>query len=259
YPNRNSRSPIYICPGETRSTGYFTCQYVAAGKVDSEVTELVLEALAPAQLKLSKKVFHHVEAESIAVRNQWRSQLNEAENKAEAAGRLFKQAAAQNRHVTAQLQNEWEESLQRVEELKQTERSLPDPPSRASMEKIFAQLTKLTENLRTVWEAPSTETKDRKELIRLLIQDVILIRKRNLIHATVRWANGGRHELEIEWLSFPRSHSSDAEVIQQIKEMAQRYPDRVIAEKLNSLGYRRRYGQKELTACSIKDLRKTRK
>lgn len=258
YPNKNSRSPVYRCPGENHTTGYFTCQYVAAGKVDSEVTELVLEALAPAQLQLSKEVFNHVEAESNAVRDQWKIQLVEAKNEAEVAGRLFKQAASQNRHVTAQLQNEWEESLRRVEELKQGERGLPEPPSRASMERVFGQLTTLTENLRTVWEAPTTETKDRKELVRLLIQDVILIRKRDLIHATVRWTNGARQELEIEWLSFPRSHSSDAEVIQQVKEMSQRYPDRVIAEKLNSLGYRRRYGQKEFTACSIKDLRKKR-
>jgi hypothetical protein len=60
------------------------------------------------------------------------------------------------------LQDEWEQSLKRLDELKQSERDLPAPPSRSSMEKALAQLTKLTKNLRTVWDAPTTEIKDRK-------------------------------------------------------------------------------------------------
>src|SRR5258707_1907636 len=192
YPNTNSRRPVYCCPGERHLTGTDICQYIAASKVDHELTELVLEALAPAQLELSKSAFNHLEAETNAIRDQWRIQVVEAEHDAETAGRLFKQAAAQNRHVAARLQDEWEKSLKRLEELKQSERNLPDPPSRSSMEKALAQLTKLTENLRTVWDAPSTEITDRKELARLLITDVILLRRGDLIHATVRWASGGR-------------------------------------------------------------------
>jgi hypothetical protein len=256
YPNINSRSPVYCCPGERHLTGTDVCQYIAASKVDPELTELVLEALAPAQLELSKSAFNHLETETNAIRDQWRIQVAEAEHDAETAGRLFKQAAAQNRHVAARLQDEWEQSLKRLEELKQSERNLPDPPSRSSMEKALAQLTKLTENLRTVWDAPSTETKDRKELVRLLITDVILIRRGDLIHATVRWGSGGRHEIEIPWL---RTHRTSAEVIQSVRDMAPTHSDSVIAETLNSAGYRRRYGQQEFTALSVRDLRREHK
>lgn len=124
------------------------------------------------------------------------------------------------------------------------------------MEKALAQLTKLTENLRTVWDSPSTETKDRKELLRLLITDVILIRRGDLIHATVRWASGGSQEIEIPWL---RTHRTHAEVVQQVREMAPTHSARVIAETLNSMGYRRRYGQREFTALSVRDLRRAHK
>lgn len=256
YPNTNSRSPVYCCPGERHLTGTDVCQYIAASKVDPELTELVLEALAPAQLELSKSAINHLEAETNAIRDQWRIQIVEADHDAEMAGHLFKQAAAQNRHVAAQLQDEWEQSLKRLEELKQSERNLPDPPSRSSIEKALAQLTKLTENLRTVWDSPSTETKDRKELLRLLITDVILIRRGDLIHATVRWASGGRQEIEIPWL---RTHRIHPEVIQLVREMSPTHTARVIAETLNSMGYRRRYGQREFTALSVRDLRKAHK
>lgn len=257
YSNKHP-SAVYWCPGERHVNGFGVCQYISAKKLDSEFTELVLEALAPAQLELSKSAFHHMEAEADAIRNQWRIQVVEAENEAETAGRMFKQAAVQNRHVAAQLQNEWEQSLKRLEEIKQSERNLPDPPSRVSMERLFAQLTKLTENLRIVWDAPSTESKDRKDLVRLLITDVILIRKPDFIHATVRWASGARQELEIPWLSFPKSQASDAEIIELVKEMAPNHTDRAIADRLNSLGYRRRYGRQEFTAHSVMDLRKQR-
>ena len=256
YPNTNSRNPVYCCPGERHLIGTDICQYIAASKVDPELTELVLEALAPTQLELSKSAFNHLEAETNAIRDQWRIQVVEAEHDAETAGRLFKQAAAQNRHVAARLQDEWEQSLKRLEELKQSERDLPDPPSRSSMEKALAQLTKLTKSLRTVWDAPSTEIKDRKELVRLLITDVILIRRGDLIHVTVRWAGGGRHEVEIPWL---RIHKTHAEVIQLVKEMAPTHSDHAIADRLNSMGHRRRYGEREFTALSVRDLRRVHK
>ena len=73
---------------------------------------------------------------------------------------------------------------------------------------------------------------------------------------TVRWAGGGRHELEIPWLRVHRTH---AEVIQLVKEMAPTHSDNGIAETLNSMGYRRRYGQREFTASSVRSLRREQK
>lgn len=253
YPGRK-RQPVYYCVGsaETRHSG---SQYVPATKVDATVTELIIKAFEPAQLELAETNFKHLEAEGATIRDQWKLQLQEAETEAETASRLFKKVAIQNRHVADKLQDEWEHALQRVEKIKQTERDLPLPPSPDVLGATVKRLSKAAQNLDVVWHAISTTDKDRKQLIRLLVKDVILLRKPDLIHMSIRWISGGRLEIEIPCLSFPKSHESDSEVIEIIKEMASTHPDRVIAERLNALGYRGKFCHKKFTPKSVNTLR----
>lgn len=257
YPGKQRR-PIYDCIGTRGTIGQGGCQFFAATKVEAAVSELVLEAFAPAQLELAHASLMHHQTETCAIRDQWKLQLREAKREAEAAGQLFKQAAAQNRHVAGQLQNEWEKTLQRVEEIKLVERDLPAPPSPEAFAATVKRLSTAAKNLNIIWRAPSTKDEDRKRLLRLLINDVILLRRTDLIHMTVRWRSGGRMEMEIPWLSFPRSHASDPEVLEIIKQMAPTSPDRVIAEKLNALGYRRRWGQTKFTTQHVNWIRRHR-
>jgi DNA invertase Pin-like site-specific DNA recombinase len=256
YPGRK-RQPIYYCSG-SRETGHSGCQYVAASKVDATIADLVIKAFEPAQLELAETNFKHLEAEGATIRDQWKLQLQEAENEAETASQLFKKAAIQNRHVAGKLQDEWEHALQRFEKIKQAERDLPSPPSPEALGATVKRLSTAAQNLELVWHAISTTDKDRKQLIRLLVKDVILLRKPDLIYMSVRWMSGGRLEIEIPWLSFPKSRESDSEVIEIIKEMASTHPDRVIAERLNALGYRGKFCQQKFTPKSVNTLRRYR-
>lgn len=256
YPGAK-RQPVYYCRGD-QQTGRRSCQKLAGKNVDATVTELVLKAFEPAQLELAEANFKHLEGEGAAIRDQWKLQLRGAEKEAETASQLFRKAAIQNRHVADQLQDEWEQALQRVDKIKQAERDLPSPPSPETFANTVKRLSTVAQNLAVVWHASSTADKDRKHLTRLLIKDVILLRRPDLIHMTVRWISGGRLEREISCPSFPKSHESDPEVIAVIKEMAPTHPDRVIAEKLNALGYGRRSVQKKFTAQAVHGLRSSR-
>src|SRR5260370_11976421 len=153
YP-RKGRSPVYECHGDRMTTGSGHCQSFAGTKVEAKIKELVLEALEPAHLEVSQAAYDRIEAQLNIVRDQWKIRLSEAEKDAQTAGRLFKQAAIQNLHVSERLQNEWEESLKRVEQLKQTERDLPTLPSSQAMAREFEKLSKLARNLRPLWEVP---------------------------------------------------------------------------------------------------------
>src|ERR1700730_1702679 len=254
YPGKH-RNPVYECHGSRQSDGSTYCQFVAATRVDAKITDLFLQAVAPAQYELSMQAFDQMENEVASLRKQWQVQLEEAEKDAVTAARLFKQAALQNRHVACQLQNEWEEALQRLEKIKAAGRSLPVLPSQYLSESDKQRILNLATDLPGIWSASSTKHEDRKELIRLLIKDVVLVRIKDSIHTTVRWQTGARLEVSIPWLSFPESHRSQPEVLQIIRQMSPTHTDQQIADHLNSLGYVRRWRSK-FDWHSITDIRR---
>lgn len=73
YPGTH-RHPIYICKGERGTTGSGECQFIAATKVDVQVTELVLEAFQPAQIELSQNTLDRMAAQVHSIRDQWKLQ-----------------------------------------------------------------------------------------------------------------------------------------------------------------------------------------
>jgi hypothetical protein len=89
------------------------------------------------------------------------------------------------------------------------------------------------------WKDPRTSMRDRKRMLRLLIDDVTLARDEELIHVHIRWKGGATTSLEL-----PRPRSSfelirtPFSVINEIRALATEQTDDQIACTLNSRGYR---------------------
>ena len=90
-----------------------------------------------------------------------------------------------------------------------------------------------------MWKDPRTSARDRKRLLRLLIDDVTLARDEELIHVHIRWKGGATTSLE---LPRPRSNfelvRTPAAVIDEVRLLATAQTDDQIACTLNSRGYR---------------------
>jgi hypothetical protein len=106
-----------------------------------------------------------------------------------------------------------------------------------------------------VWKDPRTLARDRKRMLRLLIDDVTLARDGELIHVHIRWKGGATTSLE---LPRPRSNfelvRTPAAVIEEIRALAAEQTDDQIACSLNSRGYRSGTG-KSFTGPRVNHLR----
>jgi hypothetical protein len=106
-----------------------------------------------------------------------------------------------------------------------------------------------------VWKDPRTSARDRKRLLRLLIDDVTLARDGDLIRVQIRWKGGATTSLEV-----PRPRScfelvrTPAAVIEQIRALATEQTDDQIACTLSSRGYRSGT-EKSFTASRVRYLR----
>jgi transposase len=114
-------------------------------------------------------------------------------------------------------------------------------------------------DLERVWSAPSTEDRDRKELLRALLEEVIITIKReeHCAHLTLRWRSGALTELELELPRRQAAVRTDEDTIELIRRLAAHYPDATIAGILNRQGRASAYGER-FTAVIVSGLRRTR-
>jgi predicted DNA-binding transcriptional regulator AlpA len=108
-------------------------------------------------------------------------------------------------------------------------------------------LLALGSDLATVWHAPTTTSRDRKELLRALIEEVILSvdRDKANAHLTLRWKGGALTELDVNLpRTRPATVRTDEDTIALVRRLAAHYPDAIIAGILNRQDRKTAYGHR---------------
>jgi hypothetical protein len=109
------------------------------------------------------------------------------------------------------------------------------------------RLLSLGPDLLSVWNANTTTPRDRKELLRTLIDEVIIKVDRDAFaaHLALRWKGGALIEID---LALPRSRPAtirtDEDTVALLRRLAAHYPDPVIAGILNRQGRTTAYGHR---------------
>ena len=138
------------------------------------------------------------------------------------------------------------------------------PPRATTAQPISPEQLKriqmLGSDIRQVWTAPTTTDRDRKELLRTLLEEVILNLKRAEGHAhlTLRWRGGAITTLDVPVPRFkPMGPRTDEDTISLLRRLAALYPDEVIAGILNRQGRKTATGER-FTANQVGSLRRYR-
>ena len=122
-------------------------------------------------------------------------------------------------------------------------------------------MKQLGTDLGQVWAASTTTDRDRKELLRTLLEEVSIAVKREQANAslTLRWRGGLITELDI---SLPHSNPppirTDEDTVDLVRRLAVHYPDALIAGILNRQGRKTARGER-FTAGHVGNLRRYRK
>jgi hypothetical protein len=122
------------------------------------------------------------------------------------------------------------------------------------------RLQLLGSDLRQVWNALTTTDRDRKELLRTLLEEVILNLKRaeGQAQLTLRWRGGAITVLDIAVPRFkPMGPRTDEDTISLLRRLAALYPDEIIAGILNRQGRKTATGER-FTANQVGSLRRYR-
>jgi Recombinase/Recombinase zinc beta ribbon domain len=206
--------------------------------LDAAIVEQVLEALQPAELELALAALQELEARDQTILRQWQMRLERAEYEAALAERRYQEVDPSQRLVAATLERRWNAALLQLEDLKKQAAQFQRQEARVATPEQKAKVLALARNLPRLWHAPTTQAKDRKRMLRLLIKD-ITVEKPNQKQLAVhfRWQGGASSDLCVQ---VPPNRADrvryPAAVVDRVRDLAQSLPNAEIAERLNREG-----------------------
>jgi DNA invertase Pin-like site-specific DNA recombinase len=258
YQGRCS-TPGYYCTASTLVNGRGChCMRIGGVQIDEAVTRALIDAIAPAGIDSALLAEETLQADHEATLKQWRLQVERARYEAEKAERRYRSVEPENRLVARTLEADWEHRLSEFAsaqaELAHRQTQFPGHLTDQQRKRIRS----LGEDLMRVWEAPTTTYRDRKELLRILLEEVNIKVEpgRPDAHLILRWRGGAVSEFDIH---LKRRNTppirTDEDTIELVRRLAVHYPDGVIAGIVNRQGRRTAHGDR-FTTNKIGNLRR---
>ena len=261
YDGPAKTTPGYYCTGtgqlvEGRGTRHLR---VGGQAIDTAVTEAFLAALQPAALQACLAAAQHLEDGHDAALAQWRRQVEQARYRAGRAERRYRAVDPDNRLGGPRPGNRMEPALQPLAdaEAELARRETARPKTLTPQEKSV--ILALGDDLAAAWSAPTTTDKDRKHLLRSLLDEVNINIHRDHTDSPRRTAaalEGRRdHRPSVPIQRKPPNRlRTDEDTIDLVRRLAVHYPDAVIAHILNRQGRRTARGL-SFTAGRVQSLR----
>jgi hypothetical protein len=207
--------------------------------LDSAIAEEVLKALQPAEIELALAALQELESRDRTISRQWQMRLERAEYEAALAERRYQEVDPSQRLVAGTLERRWNDALLHLEDLKKQAAEFLHQEARVATPEQKAKVLALAKDLPRVWHAPTTQAKDRKRMLRLLIKDITVeksLRPKQLL-AHIRWQGGACTDICVQ---LPPNIADrvryPAAVVDRVRHLAQSLPDGDIADCLNQEG-----------------------
>ena len=253
-------TPNYYCQGSAELVNGRGARHMSTGgqAVDAAVAAVFVAALAPAALDAGLQAAAQLEDGHDAALAQHQRQVEQARYHAARAERRYRAVDPDNRLVARGLENERETALRELAdaEAELARRQTARPRALTPQEK--QAILALGDDLGQVRDAPATTDKDRKQLLRTLLEEVNITLHRGGTdpHASLvlRRKGGAISELTVPLRRRQPKIRTDEDTVGLIRRLAVHYPDAQIAGILNRQGRRTARGM-SYTASRVQSLR----
>ena len=235
--------PNYVCFGRGQGFGDPACQSIVGTAIDAAVGQLLLEALTPMALDLALAVQQEITARLEEADRLRHRQIERAQYEADQARYRYMQVDPANRLVADSLEADWNAKLRALGAAHETYQRQRDADRLALDPNARQRLLGLATDFPAIWGDPNTPQRERKRMLGLLIEDVTLIKQRQ-ITAAVRFRGGATTTLSLPRpLTAHQLRITDENVRQQIDALLDEYTDAQAAHRLNERGLRTGAGE----------------
>jgi len=238
HTRRGVEVPDYQCQNRCIQDGAARCQTIPGAAVDDAVASLLLDTLTPHALEVALTVQAELDTRTAEADALRRGHVERARHRADLARRRYLAVDPDNRLVADSLEADWNDALRAL----QTAREDYDRASAAATatltDELKDRIRALATDFPTLWSNPHTHQRDRKRMVRLLVDDVTL-HKTDRIHLHVRFRGGQTHSLIVaipptSW----QARQTRPDTLAELHRLLDTHTDAQTADALNAAGHR---------------------
>ncbi len=230
--------PNYVCVGRGRLFGDPLCQSILGTGIDAAVGQLLVDTVTPMALELALSVQHEITSRlEEADRLRYR-QVERAQYEADAARQRYMHVDSANRLVADALEADWNLKLRALADAQQDYQQRRAADRLVVDEQERQRILALATDFPAVWRDPNTPHRERKRMLALLIEDVTLVKQREITVA-VRFRGGVTTIRTLPRPLTPQQlRATHEDVRQHIESLLNEYTDAQVARILNERGMR---------------------
>jgi len=256
HTRRGVEVPDYQCMNRCIQDGGRRCQTIPGAVIDTAVGQLLLDTLTPLALEVALTVQAELDTRAAEADALRRHHVERARHRADLARRRYLAVDPDNRLVADSLEADWNDALRALQAAREDYDRASAAAAAALTEIHKAKIRSLATDFPALWANPDTPQRERKRMVRLLVDDVTL-HKTDQIHLHVRLRGGQTTSLTI---AIPpkawQVRQTHPDTLATLDRLLDTHTDAETADALNTAGHRSGEG-KPFTARIVLDARRS--
>jgi hypothetical protein len=230
--------PTYLCDRDHTQVGARTCQSFAGASLDEAIGTLLVEMVTPLALEVALTIQDEIQSHLAEASRLRKMQVERAQYEADLARQRFMNVDPNHRLVADGLEADWNAKLRALQDAQERcdrENAADRAPLTAEQR---ARVLALATDFPRLWRDPKTPPRERKRMIRLLIEDVT-VHRGDAITAHVRFRGGSTRTLTlpIPLRAWELKKTSPA-IMAEVDALLESHTPGRIAMILNQKGHR---------------------
>ncbi len=227
----------YECVGAFNQLAAARCITFGGMRIDRVLAKEVLDRLQPLGVEAALAAIEAHSQQRFEKKGQRELALQQTRYEAARAQRQYDAADPENRLVTGELEQRWNERLVAVRDLEIEIDRLDADTAPALTEADRERLMALGQDLVRAWESPGATPETRKKIIRTVIAEIIVDVVGDSLELIIHWQGGDHTRLAVKRNRAGQTRwTTDTGVVDLVRALARQMPDEAIAAVLNRSG-----------------------
>jgi len=237
-------APVYRCDKELHDYQEKLCQSIQGYYIDQKISELLVARLTPEAVEQAVSVQKELDNRRSESLTFFQLRVDRSEYEVRLARKRYMSVDPENRLVALQLETSWNKAIKELDDARAEYAYQTEVAERLKKERDYSSVEDLPRSFSEAFLSDDVSYRDKKRMVRYLIEDVTLLKSDGKILIQIRFKGNTTQVIEMDAPinSFKKLATNPA-VIQYIDAAAEDHCNTEIAEMLNQEGYKSGRGQ----------------